>query len=121
MTAPAKDFAVRLRRVKVKGGGDFTVLRSKEGVDGGLDWRGSLVANAKAMADCGDEQITAYFAVVLYGDGRYRCAYRYDRETCPIPLTVMPTYLAEAIRRDVIIEPDAARKFNEMFEWKDGA
>jgi hypothetical protein len=36
-----------------------------------------------------------------------------------VPRSLMPAWIAELVRRDMITAPEAADKFNEMFYWQD--
>jgi hypothetical protein len=116
------EFAARISRIRIKGGADVHVLRSKPGLDGKDDWRGAIVRNARAVAEMGSEKqpLVGYVLVGFFGDGTSSVGYRYDPESCPIPRALIPAWLAEVIRRDLITSVEASNVFHEMFEWRGG-
>lgn len=117
------EFRARIGRIRMKNGGaDVRVLESKRGPDGGDDWRGAIVRNAKSVAeqDTPDSPLVGYILIGMYGDGATSVGFRYDNDRCLIPRSLMPAWVAEIIRRDMVTAPEASDKFNEMFYWQDG-
>jgi hypothetical protein len=117
------DFSARISRVKMKdGGADVRVLRSKPGLDGGDDWRGAIVRNARAVAEMGSDAqpLVGYVLVGVFGDGSASVGYRYDPDACPIPRALFPAWVAEVVRRDLITDVEARDVFHQMFEWREG-
>lgn len=104
------------------GGADVHVINRQVDNGDGQDWRGSIVANARKVADVGTEDcpLVGYVVVGMFADGMTSVGFRHDPERCPIPRALMPAWIAEVFRRELIVEPEAADKFNEMFEWRDG-
>lgn len=115
------EFAARIGRVCMKNGGaDVHVLRSRPGPDGGEDWRGSLVGNARAIAEMGtpDNPLAGYVVLGLFSNGGTSLGYRYDYEAKgAVPRMLLPAWVAELIRRDLIANKEAHDVFSEMFEW----
>lgn len=119
----AAEFKTRIRRVSLKGGADVHVLESKPGHDGKDDWRGALVRNAKAVAEMGTDAdpLAGYVLVGIFASGRTSVGYRYNFESDhSISRLLLPSFVAEVIRRDVISGEEARDVFNEMFEWREG-
>jgi hypothetical protein len=118
------EFAVRLRKVRLKqGGAEVRVLRSQPGPDGGDDWRGAVVRNARKVADLAteDSPLVGYVLLGLYGDGATSVGYRYDTTAKgAIPRALLPSFIAEVVRRDLIANEGARDVFHEMFEWQGG-
>jgi hypothetical protein len=117
------EFRARIGRVRMKNGGaDVRLLESKPGLDGGDDWRGAIVRNARTVAEQGttESPLAGYVLVGVFQDGSASVGYRYDPDTCPIPRSLFPSWLAEIIRRDLITDNSARDVFNEMFEWREG-
>ncbi len=115
-------FAARISRVRMKNGGaDVRVLNNKHMDDGGEDWRGSIVKNARVTADFATDKapLVGYLMVGMYADGMTSASFRYDTERCPIPRALLPAWLAEVVRRDILMDGEARDVFNEMFEWRD--
>ena len=118
------EFRTRLRRVRMKAGGaDVRVMTSKPGPDGKDDWRGALVRNAKAVAEMGTQAdpLAGYVLVGIFRNGGVSVGYRYNsEEPNSIPRRLLPSFVAEVIREDMISGEKAREVFNEMFEWRDG-
>ncbi len=118
------DFAARIGRIRMKAGGaELRVLQSRPGPDGKDDWRGALVRNAKAVADMGtpENPLQGYVLLGIFDDGGVSFGYRYNFEaTASIPRRLLPAFVAECIREDLISGEKSRDTFNEMFEWQDG-
>lgn len=57
----------------------------------------------------------------LYQNGGTSVGFRYDFESKnSIPRMLLPAWIAEVLRRDLIAKTEARDTFNEMFEWRDG-
>jgi hypothetical protein len=123
------EFRARIGRIRMKNGGaDVRVLnRNPDGAasidPNGEDWRGTVVRNARAVADMATSEapLVGYLLIGFYGDGCTSVGFRYDVDRCPVPRALMPSWVAEIIRRDMITEPDTRDVFNDMFYWRDGA
>lgn len=118
------EFAARIGRVRMKAGGaDVHVLASKPGPDGKDDWRGAIVRNARAVAEMGTDAnpLQGYVLLGIFDDGSVSFGYRYNFEaTAAIPRRLMPSFVAECLREDLLSGERARDVFNEMFEWRDG-
>jgi hypothetical protein len=117
------DFRARIGRVRMKNGGADLRLLSREPIDpDGENWRGKIIENARGIAEqaTSGAPLVGYIVLGLYGDGCSSMSYRYDPERCPVPRMMLPEWIAEIIRRDMIVAPEACGVFNEMFEWRDG-
>jgi hypothetical protein len=115
------DFAVRLRRVRLKGGADVHVLHNKQPDPGNENWRGSLVRNARNIAGFASDDLplAGYVVVGLFADGSASVAYRYDTtQSNSVPRSLIPAWIAEIIRREMITCVEARDTFNDMFEWR---
>jgi hypothetical protein len=104
------------------GGADVRVLNREPINPDGEDWRGKIIANARGIAEQASEEapLVGYLVVGIFEDGCSSIGYRYDPKRCPIPRTLMPAWIAEVIRRDLITEVEAKTLFDDMFEWQDG-
>jgi hypothetical protein len=114
------DFAARISRVRLKGGPDVRVLHRGEPNPGGEDWRGIMVRHAREIAEKGtDEAPLAGFVVLgIFADGTTSLGYRYDvHQRLSIPRALIPAWIAEIIRRDIITNIEARDVFDEKFEW----
>lgn len=111
----------RIGRVRMKNGGADVRVLHQQPANGEEDWRGSILKNARAVSEqaTDDAPLVGYVLVGIYADGCTSVGYRYDSKTCPIPRTLLPAWLAETVRRDLLINEEARDVFNEMFEWKE--
>ena len=63
--------------------------------------------------------LAGYIVLGMYADGRTAMGYRYDSDVPNIvPRALLPAWVAEVLRRDIIAESEARDVFNEMFEWR---
>ncbi len=115
------EFNARVRRVRMKSGGaDVTVINSVNHDNGdGEDWRGSIVANARRAASfaSAESPLVGYVVVGLFADGQSSVGWRYDAARCVVPRTLLPHWVSEVIRRDIVTGTEAADTFERMFEW----
>ena len=118
------EFRARIGRVRMKSGGaDVRVLdRQFEERPDGESWRGKVIENAKAVANYDEpgSELVGFLLVGMFSDGQTSVGFRYDKKRCPVPLALMPAWIAELVRRDMLMAPVAEERFNEMFEWQDG-
>jgi hypothetical protein len=116
------EFRARIARVRMKSGGaDVRVLDRRTDSPNGENWRGKIIENARAVADYDEpnSSLVGYLLIGIFHDGQTSVGFRYDKERCPVPRSLMPAWIAELVRRDMITAPEAADKFNEMFYWQD--
>lgn len=115
------EFRARIARIRMKNGGaEVRVLRREPINPDGEDYRGKVVENARRVAEMATDEapLVGYVLVGLYRDGTTSVGYRYDLNDCPVPRMILPEWIAEIIRRDMITAPEARDVFNEMFEWR---
>lgn len=104
----------RIGKVRMKATGfEFRVIPGVPEPE--TDFGARLLAAARSMAAHPD--MAGYLIVALTDDGAYRCAFRWDDERSPIPRTLMPSYMAEIVRREMITDIEAERVFDDKFEW----
>jgi hypothetical protein len=114
------EFRARIGRIRMKNGGaDVRVIDRKIDSGDGQDWRGSIQANARKIAEMGTEAdpLVGYVVLGIFAEGGASMGYRYDFDRAPIPRMLLPAWIAELIRRDMLVNPEARDVFNEMFEW----
>lgn len=112
------EFAARIGRIRMKSGGaEFRILNNQKVIDGEEDWRGSVIKAARSLGEHATDEVplVGYLVIGFYSDGMVATGYRYD-DRCPVPKALMPAWLAEIVRRDVLMEGEARFVFNEMFE-----
>lgn len=118
------DFAARISRIRMKSGGaEVSLIRNERAERGEEDWRGAVVRNAKRVAELASEEapLVGYLLIGFYSDGSASSGFRIDHAGCPVPVALMPSWVAEIVRRDLIVDTEAENKFHDMFHWVDGA
>lgn len=80
------------------------------------NWRGRLIAHAKAIGDAEDSgsKLAGYVIVGLFEDGASSAGFRLPQWLGP---TLAPSYIAEVLRRDGLIDREARAVFDDMFQW----
>lgn len=114
------EFRAHIGRIRMKNGGaDVRVLNRDPVNPDGENWRGKIIENARVIAafDEPGSELVGYLMIGIFTDGKTSLGFRHDKERCPIPLSLMPSWVAELVRRDMIVEREARDTFNEMFEW----
>jgi hypothetical protein len=104
----------RIGKVRMKESGfEFRVIPGV--ADPETDMGARLLGSARNIAEMSD--LAGYMVIGVTEDGAYRCWFRWDDERSPIPRTLMPTYTAEIVRREMLTAPEAADVFDSKFEW----
>jgi hypothetical protein len=110
------EFRARIGRIRMKNGGaDVRVLNREPINPDGEDWRGKIVANARTISEQGS--LAGFVVVGFFEDGTYSIGYRYDPPRCPVPRTLIPAWIEDMLRPDMLMNVEAREVFNEMFEW----
>jgi hypothetical protein len=80
------------------------------------NWRGRLIEHAKRIADYDEphSKLDGFLVVGLYTDGTTSIGLRIPER---LPRALIPAYISEVLRRDVITEREAERVFDEHFQW----
>lgn len=104
----------RIGKVRMKESGfEFRVINGVADPESAFGAR--LMDNARTIGS--DTALAGYLVVGLTEDGGYRCGFRWDDEKSPIPRTLMPAYVAEIVRRELITDVEAEQIFDSKFEW----
>jgi hypothetical protein len=104
----------------MKGGGADVRVLNREPVNlDGEDWRGDIVRCARVAAGYAtdDRPLAGFVVLALFSDGATSVGWRYDPDTAKIPRALLPHWVSEVIRRDLIVSAEAQDTFNNMFEW----
>ena len=112
--------AARIGRIRMKAGGaEVRVIHQERKDDSGKEnWRGQIIEGARRIANFSeaDSELVGYFVIGLYSDGSSSTGWRYDAKRSPIPRALMPSYVAELIRRDMVTQVEAVEVFNRKSE-----
>ena len=90
--------------------------------DGEENWRGEIIRSARAVADYDgpSSELVGYLMVGFFSDGSSSIGYRWDKDRTPIPRALMPAYVAEIVRRDMITEVEAEQVACEVVNRANG-
>jgi len=100
----------RIGRVRMKSGGaDLRVLHQTTPNPEGKNYRGALLNGARKISEMGSpgSDLVGFFIVGFFSDGSASVGFHWDNERSPIPRSLMPAYVAELVRRDMITCPEA--------------
>jgi hypothetical protein len=91
------------------GGAEVRILHTPTPNLGDENWRGALITNAKAVASYDEpgSQLVGYLLVGFFSDGTVSTGYRWDAARTPIPRALMPAFVEEVVRRDMITSAEA--------------
>lgn len=107
------EFAARISRVRMKSGGaDVRVIEGLTPLHED-DWRGDILRNARQIVEwSNDVPLVGYVVVGLFANGKTSTGWRYDGQKCPVPMSILPAWVAEVIRRDIVTQSEAVDVFN---------
>lgn len=97
----------QIGRVRMKAGGaEVRVIRQPDAAN---NLRGVIVDHARKLANMGKPggELVGFVWIGLYGDGTSSVGCRYDPKTSPIPRALLPAYVEEVIRRDLVTAAEA--------------
>lgn len=103
----------RIGKVRMKSGGaEIRVLRTPmPDLNGTENWGGRLIANAKSVASYSEpgSELVGYVLIGLFSDGSNSSGVRWDDDKTPIPRTLMPAYVEELVRTQLLTVPRAEK------------
>ena len=113
------EFRARIGRVRMKSGADVHIIQQDEPRS---NRQGEVIRHAKMVCDTStpDDELVGHLIVGFFGSGKTTVGIYHDPETCPVPRTLVPSWLAEIARRDLIVDAEATDVFHEMFQWVEG-
>lgn len=111
----------RIGRIRMKdGGAEVRVLRQERtdpGINGGMEnWRGDIERCARNCVGYArpDSPLVGFVVVGLFGDGMVSMGWRHDADRSPIPRSLLPAYVAEQIRRDLVTHVETVETYNRL-------
>jgi hypothetical protein len=106
--------AGRIGKVRMKATGfEFRVIPGAD--DPESDIGASMIRHARSIAQW--QGLAGAIVIGVFEDGRNSVGFRWDDARSPLPRSVMPTWIAEIVRREMITAPEAGEVFNENFQW----
>tara|TARA_R100001530_G_scaffold119658_1_gene86877 strand:+ start:147 stop:452 length:306 start_codon:yes stop_codon:yes gene_type:complete len=97
-------------------GFEFRVLPGPQEPE--TDMGATMMRHARAIS--GWPGMVGELVVGVFEDGSASVGLRWDKEASPIPPSLVPSWIAEIIRRDLITAAEAEGVFHENFEWVEG-
>jgi hypothetical protein len=104
--------AVRIGKIRLKSGGaEIRVLNRAAPNPDGQNWRGELLRDARKIGEMGEpgSDLVGFVIVGVFSDGTSTIGARWDKARCPIPKALLPSWVAEVLRRDMITTCEAER------------
>ncbi len=112
------EFSARIRRVRTKGGADVSILpttpqKSPKGLEA------TATRHLRNIADMSSDgsQLDGFMVIGFYSDATSAIGFLMPER---IPPCLLPAYVAEMVRRDVITGKEAERVFDNNFQWVEG-
>jgi hypothetical protein len=101
------------------GGADVRIIDRKPVNLDEEDWRGTIVGGARNIASFATDEnpLAGYVIVGLFKDGSSSVGWKYDPDMAGVPRALLPHWIAELIRRDILTYGEAKSVFEQMFEW----
>lgn len=107
----------RIGKVRMKDSGfEFRVINGPAEPES--DMGATLLRHARAIS--GWPGLAGTLVIGVFEDGASSVAFRWNDETCPVPRSLVPSWLAELVRRELITDIEAERVFHENFQWVEG-
>lgn len=110
--------AARIGKIRMKSGGaEVRVLHRADPNPRGANWRGEIIDHARRIGALGEpgSELVGFVVIGLFEDGKSSLGWRYDPDSTAIPRLLLPTYIAELIRRDIITAPEAEQMAVDVF------
>ena len=107
----------RIGKVRMKDTGfEFRVLPGPQEPES--DMGATMMRHARAISQW--PGMVGEIVVGVFEDGSASVGLRWDKEASPVPAALVPSWIAEIIRRDLITAAEAEGVFRENFEWVEG-
>lgn len=97
--------AARIGKIVLKASGTEVRILDRQSRQDGENYKGLIVQHARMIAEC-DPDMVGFVVIGLFADGTYSDGCRLDGDAA-IGRTMLPSYIAEIVRRSNIIEPIA--------------
>lgn len=107
----------RIGKVRMKDTGfEFRVLPGPAEPEN--DMGATMMRHARSISQW--PGMAGTIVIGVFEDGATSVAFRWDDDRARIPRSLIPSWLAEIVRREMITDVEAEKVFHENFEWVDG-
>jgi hypothetical protein len=104
----------RIGKVRMKDTGfEFRVLEGPR--DPENDMGAAMMRHAREISQW--EGLVGSIVIGVFDDGKTSVGFRWNDEGCPVPRTLVPAWLAEVARRELVTGIEAENVFDNKFEW----
>lgn len=93
----------RIGKIRLKAGGAEVRLLRRDVRPDGENYQGLIIKHARMIAE-NEPDMVGFVVVGIFADGSYDCGLRLDADAV-IGRTMLPSYVADVLRRAVLIEP----------------
>lgn len=95
--------AARIGKIRLKSSGTEVRILNRQEREDGENYKGLIIQHARMIAET-DEEMVGFVVIGLFADGSFNDSCRLDASGA-VGRTMMPSYVAEIVRRSVITEP----------------
>lgn len=95
----------RIGKVRMKSGGaEIRLMRRGLPDPNGENWQGKIVEHARMCAGHSTDAapLVGFVVLALFGDGSHSVGHRYDPDRSPIPRRLLPAYVEEILREEIV-------------------
>lgn len=104
----------RIGKVRMKATGfEFRVIAGPS--DPANDMGAAMMRHARTISQW--DGLVGSIVIGVFDDGKTSVAFRWNDEDCPVPRALVPAWLAEIARRELVTGIEAAEVFDSKFEW----
>lgn len=104
----------RIGKVRMKDTGfEFRVIEGPR--DPEADMAATMLRHARQISS--HDGMVGSLVVGIFEDCKTSVGFRWDDDRTPMPRSLLPSWVAEIIRREVVTAPEAEDLFGRMFEW----
>lgn len=105
--------AGRIGKVRMKASGfEFRVIDGPSEPEN--DCGASMMRHARAISQW--PEMTGALVIGVFKDGTASVGFNWDN-SCVIPRALVPAWIAEVVRRELVTAPEATKVFHQQYEW----
>lgn len=115
--------AARIGKIRMKAGGAEIRILRRTTENNGENWRGTIVEHAKIIAEAATPEckLVGFLVLGMFSNGTISNGWRYDHSSPGVlPRAVLPAYVSEIVRREMITGPEAQEAARVVFNRANG-
>lgn len=109
----------RIGKIVLKASGTEVRVLHRQNPNRGENWQGAIIEHARMIAehDAPAKRMVGFLVLGLFSDGTISKGWRYDHSSPGVvPRAMLPAYVAELVRRDLITGPEAEDAANHVID-----